>query len=79
VQDYQTLEQYRDYVVVESVTPGYAHTRYTGYIKKECPYDFTRDELLLLLARGFLPWGGRGHLDRKHGRDRQFDVCVHDD
>ncbi|WP_135553289.1 hypothetical protein [Paenibacillus cymbidii] len=76
---FQTLLPHKDHVVVEHCQSGYAHTNYIGYIKKECPHNFTRDELLLLLDRGSLPFGGRGQLAPNDGRDRRFNVCVHDD
>ncbi len=68
------LDGKNDYVVVESVSTGYAHKTYRGYLKEGHP-DITLKELLVWLDGGNLCFGGRGQIYS----DGRFEAIVHTD
>ena len=68
------LDGKNDFIEVNSVIPGYAHTTYRGVIKSGAP-EISLKELLVFLDEGNLCFGGRGEIYS----NKRFEVMVHTD
>ena len=69
-----SLNNKSSYVIVESVTEGYAHIKYIGHLKNNHP-KINLKELLIYLDDGNLCFGGRGYIQA----NGHFEAIVHTD